>query len=193
MSAFVMFIFFFFFFKQKTAYEIPLCDWSSDVCSSDLAGPDGDLDRVLVPAAARTGLRRERENELFARCAEAARRAVEAVEHDALDGRVDPTRAAVSRHARVRQLRRRLAQGSLPELDGDERQAAGEQCGEDPDRRCATSQSVSSRRRKTNARSSARAAKAAQTKKAEREARVIVDSIAPTSRSRAAARAESSC
>src|SRR5213080_5380679 len=26
----------FFFFKLKTAYEIPLCDWSSDVCSSDL-------------------------------------------------------------------------------------------------------------------------------------------------------------
>ena len=28
--------FFFFFFKQKTAYEILTCDWSSDVCSSDL-------------------------------------------------------------------------------------------------------------------------------------------------------------
>ena len=27
----------FFFFKQKTAYEIDQCDWSSDVCSSDLA------------------------------------------------------------------------------------------------------------------------------------------------------------
>ena len=27
---------FFFFFKQKTAYEIYQCDWSSDVCSSDL-------------------------------------------------------------------------------------------------------------------------------------------------------------
>ena len=27
---------FFFFFKQKTAYEILTCDWSSDVCSSDL-------------------------------------------------------------------------------------------------------------------------------------------------------------
>src|ERR1043166_7015925 len=27
---------FFFFFKQKTAYEIPKRDWSSDVCSSDL-------------------------------------------------------------------------------------------------------------------------------------------------------------
>jgi len=26
----------FFFFKQKTAYEIWRCDWSSDVCSSDL-------------------------------------------------------------------------------------------------------------------------------------------------------------
>ena len=24
------------FFKQKTAYEIQSCDWSSDVCSSDL-------------------------------------------------------------------------------------------------------------------------------------------------------------
>ena len=29
----------FFFFKQKTAYEIKECDWSSDVCSSDLIGP----------------------------------------------------------------------------------------------------------------------------------------------------------
>src|SRR3546814_20540611 len=28
--------FFFFFFKQKTAYEIRISDWSSDVCSSDL-------------------------------------------------------------------------------------------------------------------------------------------------------------
>src|SRR3546814_10693202 len=27
----------FFFFKQKTAYEVRISDWSSDVCSSDLA------------------------------------------------------------------------------------------------------------------------------------------------------------
>ena len=34
--------FFFFFFKQKTAYEILTCDWSSDVCSSDLGlGTEG--------------------------------------------------------------------------------------------------------------------------------------------------------
>src|SRR3546814_2915935 len=34
---------FFLFFKQKTAYEMRISDWSSDVCSSDLvhARPDG--------------------------------------------------------------------------------------------------------------------------------------------------------
>src|SRR3546814_6529200 len=29
----------FFFFKQKTAYELRISDWSSDVCSSDLPAP----------------------------------------------------------------------------------------------------------------------------------------------------------
>src|SRR3546814_7050814 len=33
----------FFFFKQKTAYEMRISDWSSDVCSSDL---------LLLPLAA---------------------------------------------------------------------------------------------------------------------------------------------
>src|SRR3546814_5365779 len=33
--------FFFFFFKQKTAYEMRISDWSSDVCSSDLARSHG--------------------------------------------------------------------------------------------------------------------------------------------------------
>src|SRR3546814_1769282 len=37
---FVVFLyFFFFFFKQKTAYEMRISDWSSDVCSSDLTSP----------------------------------------------------------------------------------------------------------------------------------------------------------
>src|SRR3546814_4943356 len=31
-------LFLFFFFKQKTAYEMRISDWSSDVCSSDLVG-----------------------------------------------------------------------------------------------------------------------------------------------------------
>src|SRR3546814_451019 len=32
----IVLYFFFFFFKQKTAYELRISDWSSDVCSSDL-------------------------------------------------------------------------------------------------------------------------------------------------------------
>src|SRR3546814_6673599 len=40
---------FFFFFKQKTAYEMRISDWSSDVCSSDLcAEPDRRLARGPV-------------------------------------------------------------------------------------------------------------------------------------------------
>src|SRR3546814_8051245 len=40
----------FFFFKQKTAYEMRISDWSSDVCSSDLlAAPPPTLRaRVIV-------------------------------------------------------------------------------------------------------------------------------------------------
>src|SRR3546814_3005419 len=33
----IVYCLFFFFFKQKTAYEMRISDWSSDVCSSDLA------------------------------------------------------------------------------------------------------------------------------------------------------------
>src|SRR3546814_1469363 len=54
----------FFFFKQKTAYEMRISDWSSDVCSSDLRRhlpalhlgdaaegvQDEDLDRFAVAA-----------------------------------------------------------------------------------------------------------------------------------------------
>src|SRR3546814_9956447 len=45
---------FVFFFKQKTAYEMRISDWSSDVCSSDLLIADlhlrkGRLDRLAHP------------------------------------------------------------------------------------------------------------------------------------------------
>src|SRR3546814_7101333 len=39
----------FFFFKQKTAYEMRISDWSSDVCSSDLVHPleiEGEVERL---------------------------------------------------------------------------------------------------------------------------------------------------
>src|SRR3546814_3372779 len=38
----------FFFFKQKTAYEWRVSDWSSDVCSSDLRLVDVSQDCVVV-------------------------------------------------------------------------------------------------------------------------------------------------
>src|SRR3546814_8802947 len=36
-----------FFFKQKTAYEMRISDWSSDVCSSDLLADELDLGLVF--------------------------------------------------------------------------------------------------------------------------------------------------
>src|SRR3546814_16405542 len=53
-----------FFFKQKTAYEMRISDWSSDVCSSDLvqADWDGACDRLY-----KHGLSRVKEIERVAR------------------------------------------------------------------------------------------------------------------------------
>src|SRR3546814_9720331 len=59
----------FFFFKQKTAYEMRISDWSSDVCSSDLfaltANPttkprfsSRDFARVVFPEPVRSEERR---------------------------------------------------------------------------------------------------------------------------------------
>src|SRR3546814_4157379 len=45
----------FFFFKQKTAYEMRISDWSSDVCSSDLI--PRDLHHIVV-AGEESGLER---------------------------------------------------------------------------------------------------------------------------------------
>src|SRR3546814_10017150 len=45
-------VLFFFLFKQKTAYEMRISDWSSDVCSSDLFGDA----RVQAGVGARVGL-----------------------------------------------------------------------------------------------------------------------------------------
>src|SRR3546814_19820040 len=38
-----------FFFKQKTAYEMRISDWSSDVCSSDLRDADAAAIGALKP------------------------------------------------------------------------------------------------------------------------------------------------
>src|SRR3546814_1048831 len=39
-----------FFFKQKTAYEMRISDWSSDVCSSDLGGRRTNAERTVITA-----------------------------------------------------------------------------------------------------------------------------------------------
>src|SRR3546814_6238252 len=69
----------FFFFKQKTAYEMRISDWSSDVCSSDLGlladylhGADGGLKGVVQ---AERQLRREETGKL-AKPADAVRAAL---------------------------------------------------------------------------------------------------------------------
>src|SRR3546814_6182121 len=54
-------MFIFFFFKQSTAYEMRISDWSSDVCSSDLLeancqvedGCDAIVDDVVIDIARR--------------------------------------------------------------------------------------------------------------------------------------------
>src|SRR3546814_16427609 len=57
-----------FFFKQKTAYEMRISDWSSDVCSSDLPHPL--LARAEAIAAAAEMLRELDDAALDARCAD---------------------------------------------------------------------------------------------------------------------------
>src|SRR3546814_5170284 len=62
MSVYYVFGTFFlvFFFKHKTAYEVRIRDWSSDVCSSDLVGRPDLLTRhpPAVAVAPRRGLQR---------------------------------------------------------------------------------------------------------------------------------------
>src|SRR3546814_19385670 len=53
----------FFFLKQKTAYEMRISDWSSDVCSSDLwrpAGRDRKAQQAIVERHQRLGARAHR-------------------------------------------------------------------------------------------------------------------------------------
>src|SRR3546814_3029870 len=48
-------LFIFFFFKQKTAYEVRISDWSSDVCSSDLLDIGGIMHRLYPVTLHRPG------------------------------------------------------------------------------------------------------------------------------------------
>src|SRR3546814_3187680 len=75
-------IFFFFFFKQKTAYEMRISDWSSDVCSSDLkpaqdqpgtAGIGQRLQPVERVGIARQDMQRSEERRVGKECVSTCR------------------------------------------------------------------------------------------------------------------------
>src|SRR3546814_3774538 len=69
----------FFFFKQKTAYEMRISDWSSDVCSSDLLARDrlGHVDRVLRHEIDADALRADQADDLLDLVGQRGRRVVE--------------------------------------------------------------------------------------------------------------------
>src|SRR3546814_1054982 len=95
---------YFFFFKQKTAYEMRISDWSSDVCSSDLnLGTDA---AVLDALIAKRNADRAREEEVAASAAEAAAREQDQKMIDARH-RDERRRAKARKRAWERQLRDR--------------------------------------------------------------------------------------
>src|SRR3546814_1295931 len=52
----------FFFFKQKTAYDMRISDWSSDVCSSDLAAYQHAADRGGIAHRRRCGAKHSQQS-----------------------------------------------------------------------------------------------------------------------------------
>src|SRR3546814_9740527 len=132
-----------FFFKQKTAYEVRISDWSSDVCSSDLfveraefpavqlrarfveqvAGAGADLevrgDRFLIEAVRLSGQLEFAVERLVADAEEGAIGDAEAVALRGDGGRfhVDADRA------RLREAQRRIGEAQFPVavVGGDDR------------------------------------------------------------------------
>src|SRR3546814_9304266 len=110
MSFFIsMLCYVFFFFKQKTAYEMRISDWSSDVCSSDL----------LHPAAGAVILYREHRG---------ARHA------DGIDARMIAKAPVLDRDHRILHHLRRFAQRQPAAVIGAERQENRAIGGADEDR-----------------------------------------------------------
>src|SRR3546814_8219383 len=104
-----MFHTFFFFFKQKTAYEMRISDWSSDVCSSDLHAADEQIAIAEKASAEIT--------------AEQMQSVVERTEHAHHGGRVLDRKFEVL--GRVQHQRRIQNRESQRRKDLDEEQRAG--------------------------------------------------------------------
>src|SRR3546814_15000260 len=111
----------FFFFKQKTAYEMRISDWSSDVCSSDLLAVEHRATEALI---ASSGLRHAllrngwyTENYTMSAGAE--------IEHGAVigsagDGRISAATRADYAAAAAAVLTGEISESRIYELAGDE-------------------------------------------------------------------------
>src|SRR3546814_6410999 len=91
-------MYFVFFFKQKTAYEMRISDWSSDVCSSDLSNAAGEYMRRIRRCPSSCSVPRlcgyggqERANCIggFASFGELGRKLLEHMDHPGPDGEFD--------------------------------------------------------------------------------------------------------
>src|SRR3546814_10878790 len=86
---------FFFFFKQKTAYEMRISDWSSDVCSSDLTLSDPILEihmgETAENVAERYGISRADQDAL---AVEGHRRAAQAIAEGRFKKQIEIGRAS---------------------------------------------------------------------------------------------------
>src|SRR3546814_18981675 len=77
-----------FFFKQKTAYEMRISDWSSDVCSSDLL-TEAEIRKALAQMSVRP------RPEIGAASATAATKAHDHAEHDHAEGEHEHTHGGI--------------------------------------------------------------------------------------------------
>src|SRR3546814_4523280 len=73
---------FFFFFKQKTAYEMRISDWSSDVCSSDLSADTASMFGRTGPGRGSCNAAMVRLRVMAALCRKLLARAMEAAAAD---------------------------------------------------------------------------------------------------------------
>src|SRR3546814_3587436 len=93
--------YFFFFLKQKTAYEMRISDWSSDVCSSDLADPGQHEDLGRAHDAGGQDHRARRPRDLpFATATPCDAGRAAGLDHDSLDERVGLDRQVGTRQDR---------------------------------------------------------------------------------------------
>src|SRR3546814_1751617 len=108
-----MFFSFFFFFKQKTAYEFRISDWSSDVCSSD-------LQHIRLPIPDLTEERRKELAKLAGQYAEKARIAVRNVRRDGMDSlKTDEKKHEISEdeHKRLGTEVQKMTDDTIAEID----------------------------------------------------------------------------